>query len=82
MATAITMAASNGGGTGAAAETAAAAAAAATTGANGGSHDTPDAHRLHHKDNALEHWGKIESLLTEKQANDTYTHPFMDLVST
>lgn len=68
MATAITVAAATNGTTGAAAEPIVAAAAA--TGGNGGSHGTPDGHRLHHKDNALEHWAKIECLLTEKQAND------------
>lgn len=63
MATAITMPAVNG--------------TAAAVGANGasnaeGSHGTPDAHRLHHKDNAIEHWTKIETLLAEKQASFGY----------
>lgn len=61
MATAITMPAVNG--------TAAAAVGANGASNAGGSHGTPDAHRLHHKDNAIEHWGKIETLLVEKQAS-------------
>lgn len=45
-------------------------AGAARTNGGGGKHDTAAEHRLHHKDNALVHWDKIEALITKKQAKN------------